>query len=142
MDLQTVETSVEIGRSADRIWDVLTDFAAYQEWNAFIRHIEGPLTVGADLVVHLSPPDRPVLQIPVTLTELTEPERLMLTFAGDDDRAPAGYEITIARTPAGCRVTTTQSFEPDWELADPGLRERAQLGMEMSNAALRARVER
>ena len=49
----TVETTVEINASNDAVWDVLIDFASYEDWNPVMR-IEGTLEVGAKLVVHMT----------------------------------------------------------------------------------------
>jgi len=38
------------------VWAVLTDFAAYPDWNPFISRIEGSLEVGRKLTVRLQPP--------------------------------------------------------------------------------------
>ena len=49
----TIDTTVDIDASKQAVWDILTDFAAYGEWNPFLR-IEGTAEVGAKLVVHMS----------------------------------------------------------------------------------------
>ncbi|MFF4894327.1 SRPBCC family protein [Micromonospora chersina] len=51
-----ISTTIDIAASPQAVWEVLTDFAAYPEWNPFMRHIEGTAEVGTKLVVHLSPP--------------------------------------------------------------------------------------
>ena len=48
----TIDTTVDIDASRDAVWDVLTDFASYSEWNPSMR-IEGTPEVGTNLVVHL-----------------------------------------------------------------------------------------
>jgi hypothetical protein len=48
----TISTTVDIDAPAQAVWDVLTDFAAYGEWNPSIR-IEGTARTGARLVVHM-----------------------------------------------------------------------------------------
>src|SRR5262245_63390296 len=48
----TIDTTVDIDASRDAVWDVLTDFASYSEWNPSMR-IEGTPEVGTKLVVHL-----------------------------------------------------------------------------------------
>jgi hypothetical protein len=49
----TIDTTVDINASKDAVWDVLTDFASYKEWNPVMR-IEGTPEVGTKLVVHLT----------------------------------------------------------------------------------------
>jgi hypothetical protein len=33
---RTLQADIEIQAAADQVWEVLTDFAAYHEWNPFI----------------------------------------------------------------------------------------------------------
>jgi hypothetical protein len=51
----TLRTHIDIDASADDVWEVLTDFRAYPEWNPFIRRIEGEPVAGARLRVHIQP---------------------------------------------------------------------------------------
>jgi hypothetical protein len=48
----TVITTVDIDAPKQLVWDVLTDFAAYQEWNPYMK-IEGTAQVGTKLTVHM-----------------------------------------------------------------------------------------
>ena len=48
-----VETEIAINASADVVWEVLTDFQTIAEWNDFVRHVEGDMTVGSKLTVEL-----------------------------------------------------------------------------------------
>lgn len=36
-----LQTEIEINAGAERVWEVLTDFMSYPEWNPFIRFIRG-----------------------------------------------------------------------------------------------------
>ena len=49
----TIDTTVDINAGKDAVWDVLTDFASYQEWNPGMR-IEGAPEVGTKLAVHMT----------------------------------------------------------------------------------------
>ena len=55
MPSRTIDTTVDINADKDAVWDVLTDFASYKEWNPVMR-IEGTPEVGTKLVVHLTRP--------------------------------------------------------------------------------------
>jgi uncharacterized protein YndB with AHSA1/START domain len=35
--MKELHTEIEIDASAERVWDILTDFASYPQWNPFIR---------------------------------------------------------------------------------------------------------
>src|SRR5262245_33721781 len=48
----TISTTVEIDAPKQLVWDVLTDFSAYHEWNPYME-IEGTLRVGTKLTVRM-----------------------------------------------------------------------------------------
>src|SRR5919106_4945851 len=74
--MKELHSEIEIDASAERVWDILTDFASYPQWNPFIRRISGELKVGERLEVRLEPPDsRGVTLRPTVLR--AEPNRLM-----------------------------------------------------------------
>jgi hypothetical protein len=52
-----LRTEIEIEAPPQRVWQVLTDFSAYHEWNPFITSIAGDLLVGKSLAVTISPPE-------------------------------------------------------------------------------------
>jgi hypothetical protein len=54
--MKEIHTEIEIHAPAERVWRVLTDFAAYPEWNPFVRRAEGKVEVGARLHVVIQPP--------------------------------------------------------------------------------------
>jgi hypothetical protein len=48
----TISTTVDIDAPRNLVWDVLTDFAAYRDWNPSME-IEGAAQVGTKLNVHM-----------------------------------------------------------------------------------------
>lgn len=50
-----ISTRVDIDASPEVVWAVLTDFAAYPEWNPFMDRVTGTPSVGETLVVHMKP---------------------------------------------------------------------------------------
>ncbi|HKP97093.1 MAG TPA: SRPBCC domain-containing protein [Fibrobacteria bacterium] len=48
-----IATEVALQASPDRIWKTLTDFAAYPEWNRFLKSVRGQAAADAALEVDL-----------------------------------------------------------------------------------------
>ena len=47
-----INTDIEIDAPAERVFEILTDFGSYQEWNPFISKIEGEVKEGN--IIHVS----------------------------------------------------------------------------------------
>jgi hypothetical protein len=54
--MSEIHTSVDVDAPPERVWEVLTDFEQYAEWNPFARVVGRP-NVGAHLNVELTPPN-------------------------------------------------------------------------------------
>ena len=65
-----VATAIAIAASPERVWQLLTDFDAYEEWNPFVRRASGELALGETLQVAIAPPDRRAMTFKPVVTEL------------------------------------------------------------------------
>lgn len=54
--MRELVTTISIDAAPERVWEVLTDFERYSEWNPFMRII-GRATEGARIAVELRPPE-------------------------------------------------------------------------------------
>lgn len=52
----TIQTSIRIAATPEKVWNVLTDFSAYSEWNPFIRSLKGDVKTGNRIHIQLTPP--------------------------------------------------------------------------------------
>src|SRR4051812_44421929 len=52
-----INNTVEIDGTPDQVWETLTDFNRYREWNPTIRDITGTLQVGSDVVLSVAQPE-------------------------------------------------------------------------------------
>ena len=50
-----IRTEIEIDATAERVWQLLTDFSAFPDWNPFISRADGEVRNGARLKVYLQP---------------------------------------------------------------------------------------
>ncbi len=72
---RSIETEIEIEGTATRVWEVLTDFNRYPEWNPFILRIAGTLQTGSRLKAVVQTPHFPKITIrPVLLRVEVEHE--------------------------------------------------------------------
>jgi len=53
--MKELRTEIEIQASDKRVWQLLTDFASFPQWNPFLCQAAGEAKVGARLEVHIQP---------------------------------------------------------------------------------------
>ena len=51
--MKHLRTEIRIAAPVERVWAVLTDFAAYPEWNPFITELEGDISEGGKIKARL-----------------------------------------------------------------------------------------
>ena len=56
--MKELYTEIEIYASSDMVWDVMTDFEAYPEWNPFVRELKGDVEVGKRVEAVLQLPNQ------------------------------------------------------------------------------------
>jgi hypothetical protein len=54
--LKEIHTEIDIQATSERVWEILTDFKNFQQWNPFIYKIDGTPSVGAKIKLHLRTP--------------------------------------------------------------------------------------
>lgn len=54
----TITATTRVAADPATVWQVLTDTAAYPDWNPFVRRLEGDLVEGSRLTVDLQPGDK------------------------------------------------------------------------------------
>jgi len=53
--MKQLDNAVEINASAERVWQLLTDFAQFPQWNPFIQRVSGEPIAGSRLDVTIQP---------------------------------------------------------------------------------------
>lgn len=53
--MKELRSEIDIHASDERVWQLLTDFANFPQWNPFIRRVSGEAKTGARLEVYLQP---------------------------------------------------------------------------------------
>jgi hypothetical protein len=140
--MRQIETRIDIAAPAGAVWQVLTDFPAYPDWNPFIRRLEGEVRIGARLRVTMQPPGRRPMTFRPTV-RVAKPERelrwlghLLVPGLLDGEHA-----FVLEPGSAGCRLRHEERFAGLLAGAFPGMLADTAKGFDALNAALARRVE-
>jgi hypothetical protein len=139
-----LHTDIEIQASPDRVWEVLTDFAAYPSWNPFIVRAVGQPVPGGRLELRMRLPGRRPTTFRPEVLEATPARRLRwlghLLVPGLFD---GEHSFTI--DPAGrdrVRLTQQEAFRGLLApLVLAFIAKPTQEGFQQMNQALKTRVE-
>jgi hypothetical protein len=71
-----LRTEIEIDATPERVWQILTDFDAYPDWNPFITRISGTANVGQRLTNRMQPPGGRAVTFRPTVLEADPGRRL------------------------------------------------------------------
>ena len=75
--MRTIESAIEIDARPAVVWNVLTDFESYVEWNSFIPRVSGDVRAGSRLDLKIDPPGAREYTITPKITAVEEPRRLV-----------------------------------------------------------------
>jgi hypothetical protein len=141
--MRTLRAEIPIDAPAETVWAVLTDFAAYPEWNPFIRSIEGSAEPGARLTFRIAPPGGREMTLRPTVLAAREPHELRwLGRLGLPRIFDGEHRFDITEDDDG-RVQVVQSEQFRGVLVPfvPSVLRRTLEGFEQMNAALKVRAE-
>lgn len=138
-----ISTTTDIDASPQAVWDVLTDFATYRDWNPFMDRIEGIPEVGRKLVVHMTPPGRRAMTFqPTVLTATPARELRWLGKLGVGGLFDGEHSFVL--TPIADRTTRLvheERFSGILVALFKGTLKSSHTGFDAFNSALKKRVE-
>jgi hypothetical protein len=140
-----LRTSIDIAAPPERVWQVLTELAAYPEWNPFIVRAEGSVAVGERLSLRMQPVGARRVTVRPTVVEATPGRRLRwlgrFGFPGVFD---AEHSFTISgRTGDGVQLVQEEQFRGVLaRLMSRSLNRHTLPAFRAMNQALEERVER
>ena len=73
--MRELRTVIQISAPIDRVWQVLTDFNKWQDWNPMVNHASGSATVYARLKITMRGPDgNDAMKYQATVLEANPPK--------------------------------------------------------------------
>lgn len=138
-----ISTTIDNDASPQAVYDVLTDFAAYQDWNPFMDRIEGTAEVGAKLVVHLAATQgRGMTFKPTVLTASAGRELRWLGTLGIRGLFDGEHSFALTRNPDGTtHLMHGERFTGVLVALLKGTTKNSHTGFKAFNQALKQRVE-
>ena len=88
-------TTFPVAASAQTVWDVLTDFDRYGEWNPSLPSIRGELRPGNEVALTLGMPGRPSPKVKARFTQVEARRRLTWDGNAGADWLFAGHREFI-----------------------------------------------
>jgi hypothetical protein len=141
--VRELRREIEIDAPPEGVWAVVTEFAAYPEWNPFIRRIGGELREGARLEVRIEPPGARATTFKPTVRSVEANRELRwlgrLLFPGIFD---GEHSLRIEPLEGGrSRFVQSERFSGVLVGLVKGTLQKTEVGFEQMNAALKARIE-
>jgi hypothetical protein len=140
-----LRTQVDIDATAERVWQVLTDFGAYPQWNPFMTQVSGTPTQGERLTIRMRPEGGRAMTFRPTVREAVAQRRLRwlghLLVPGIFD---GEHCFTIEpRDEGGVRLVQQEDFRGVLvPLLSRSLDRRTLPAFERMNQAIKQRAER
>lgn len=133
-----LQSDVDVKASASRVWDILTHLDRYEEWNPFITEARGTLRRGEFVDLTISPPDLLPYPLHSKVLEAEAVSRIVIRCDRTTD-----HSLVLEPTATGVHLVQIQRYQHHQTHALKGtIGSRIQLGLDMMNAALKARAER
>ncbi len=138
-------TSIVINATPAKVWEVLTNFNSYPDWNPFIRSINGTPAPGNNFQVTLQPPNsKPILMKPRVLVFEQQKELRWIGSLGIPYIFDGEHVFRLEENSDG--TSTLHHFERFRGILIPFLstliEKTTRDGFELMNAALKQRVEK
>jgi hypothetical protein len=106
-----LSTSIDIDAPPELVWEVLTDLAAYPEWNPFITSATGTVEIGARLRLTMQPVGARRVTLRATVLEASPGRRLRwLGRVGVPGVFDAEHTFTISGRDGGSRLAQDETF--------------------------------
>ena len=138
-----MRTEIEIDATPERVWDMLTDFESYPDWNPFMQRATGERSVGERLEIYLKPPGGMGVTIkPTVVTSDPGKEFRWKGKMGISGLFDGEHIFELRPTDSGCHLDHHENFTGILVLPMLALVGKKTLqGFNDMNAALKLRAE-
>jgi hypothetical protein len=141
--MKTLSSSIDVDASPAAVWAVLTDQAAFPEWNPFVTKFAGDLVLDGRLEVQIAPPGRRGMTFHPRVTAFEQHRRLewlgRFVLPGIFDGRHA-FEL-VALPDGGTRLVQSETFSGMLVPLSGSMLDATLDGFEAMNEAVKQRAE-
>jgi hypothetical protein len=141
--MKELRSEIVIDAPPERVWETLTDFTAFPDWNPFIQQVQGEPREGAKLQVRIVPPGGRGMTFKPTVLEAVPSRSLRwLGRAGLPGLFDGEHSFTLEPIASGqTRLIQAERFNGLLVPLAGGTLAKTHRGFEAMNEALKHRVE-
>lgn len=141
--MRSIQTEIIINATAEKVWDVLTDFDQYPTWNPFIISIHGEQGIGKKLTVRIQPPGAKGMTFTPIIQDFRMNEKLRWLGSGPIKGLFDGmHSFEIERLENGkTRLIHQENFKGILVGLMKNMLSKTELGFHQMNEALKNRCE-
>ena len=143
--MKEISSEIEVNAPPERVWQVLSNFAAYPNWNPFIRGVAGRAKTDSQVALQLQPPGGKTVVAKVRVTRVEANRELCWrnSLWGIPHLVDAEHRFTIeAIDGQRCRFVQREAFGGLFVPMLTGLLARFKRGYDEMNQALKSRAEK
>ncbi|MCU1566966.1 MAG: hypothetical protein JWQ56_1903 [Pseudarthrobacter sp.] len=135
--MKTISVTTHIQSKPDVVWQILTGFGAYPDWNPFITQASGATRVGQRLTLRIVPPGAGGMTFRPRVTAL-EPERMLEWYGtlGIPGLFDGRHTFILAPAAGGTTLIQKETFTGLLVPLSTGMLLRTKKGFKNMNDAL------
>lgn len=141
--MSEIRTSIVIEAPPSAVWNVLSDFDSYPEWNPFVRSIAGSLAVGERLEVRIGAQGKKAMRITPIVTDVDAGKGFAwVGYLGSKSIFSGHHHFDLQAMATGTRFDHFEEFSGALSPVILGaIRKSTERGFDEMNSALKERVE-
>jgi hypothetical protein len=140
--MKEISSEIEIAAPAERVWHVLSTFAAYPQWNPFIRQVDGRAKTDSALALKFRLPDGKATSLKARVTKV-DANRELCWLGGISPLLTAEHHFTIEPLDSQrCRFAQRETFSGLLLPLFSGRIAQTERGFAEMDKALKARAEK
>ena len=140
--MKEIKGSVEINAPLERVWQAITDFKSYPEWNPWITRMDGDPKVGSKVGVTVKAPGRKDTNFTSEVLEINPNHEMLMR--GTVIKGMLSDDHLFKLEPIGdssTRFFQSVSFKGAMSSMIGGMVRDQQKGLDLMNEAMRKRCE-